>query len=269
MRFEAGFDHRVDDFLRRIHRGHARRVAGIVGGVGPPRRIHRPRHDGRHFDVVVFVKPQLLVNGASEAQYGGFGGGVARLKRQRHFAVHRAGVNQHAEALGDKMFHRHVRAVNHAFQVHIHQPLMIGYRDLPEPAERPDTDVIDPDVNRPEARDRRLRQALHLIRLADVCFHRQRVAVVSVNLLRQRLQRLAPTRRQHDVRAAFGKRQRGPAAKTARRPGDNDSGVDHSFFRHSGPSFYQQIAAPLQARRAARPSFQSGPGCAERKKMGF
>ncbi|CCJ95497.1 hypothetical protein BN131_3170 [Cronobacter malonaticus 681] len=81
---------------------------------------------------------------------------------------------------------------------------MIGDRDLPEPAERPDADVIDPDVNRPEARDRRLRQAFHLIRLADVCFHRQRVAVVSVNLLRQRLQRLAPTRRRWKIRCRAG-----------------------------------------------------------------
>jgi hypothetical protein len=71
---------------------------------------------------------------------------------------------------------RGVTAVDHALQVHVHEPRVVRDRDLPEASDRADADVVDPDVDAAEARDRGSREALDVFRLADVGRHDQCVS---------------------------------------------------------------------------------------------
>src|ERR1051325_5205011 len=121
------------------------------------------------------------------------------------------------------MFGRDDRAVDDAPEVRLVEPTHVLEGRLHDSAVDGDARVVDPRVDAPEAFDRHLRDAPHVVLTPDIGDHVDGLAAARVYLFDEAAERLFRARGDDELRAATRRLARRHEPYAARRAGDYEN----------------------------------------------
>ena len=159
--------------------------------------------------------------------------GVSGLPRRRDDAKNAGEVDDMGFALARKMRQERARAVHHAPEIDVHEPVHLRLVDLVEVADQRDAGIVDEDVEGRVGRRRGMRERLDLLAIADIdAVHGNPLRMGAADLGGDGLQAGLVAIRQRQVAAARGKFNR-------ERPADPAGGACHGRSRSTYGSHFR------------------------------